>query len=521
VVNMKLPVLSLLILSSQCAASPFLRQVFAEPALESVPTSAVVEADDRFLPLRQKIMTRVAEREIPSMSIAVAQGGRILWEESIGWADTKTGQPATPKTAYTAASIAKTLTAVGVLALVDDNILTLDEPAMKYLREGDLIPLATDMAGVTIRSLLTMTAGLPQGFKMYLPPGRAQTTRQQLRSHGGLLGMPVGDFMYSNYSFAVLELVIEGASGQPFDRFMEERVFAPLGMTSTYFETYGRPSGIPITTNEQYGEIVPDHAGGPAGGGGVRLSVQDLIRFGMFMAEALPDGSTGPLSPERVRSMRTPAVAFQESLTNYGLGVWLVDFASGRSITVANGHGRGGVGEFIALPEEGIAVATLMNVRGVSGDYPGEFNEQIDAEIIDVLVPGYYQENLDMLSANAATDHSYKPSSEWQGAWSGTVRDHQGVLTMVNLLFQEDGDIHVTLQDQYTTLLNGAQIRDGVLRGEFSGWMNTDEDPTHDITILVSMRRDGNVMNGYFEANFEDEKGAYGTPNFVRLSRLD
>ena len=157
------------------------------PRPEAVPTVATVKAGPRFEAIREEIIARVRAGDVPSVSVAVAQGGVLLWEESIGWASTETKKGATPTAAYTGASIAKTLTAVGVLTLVDDGVLSLDEPAVKYLQDGDLTPLAADPQDVTIRRLITMTAGLPQGFRSYQPPERAETTRAQLRAHGGLL----------------------------------------------------------------------------------------------------------------------------------------------------------------------------------------------------------------------------------------------------------------------------------------------------------------------------------------------
>jgi hypothetical protein len=89
--------------------------------------------DARFQYVRDKVIRLIADRKPASMSIAVAKDGKILWEESFGWADREKKVHAMPRTKYLSGSIAKTITATGLMTLVEKGLVDLDKPILDYI----------------------------------------------------------------------------------------------------------------------------------------------------------------------------------------------------------------------------------------------------------------------------------------------------------------------------------------------------------------------------------------------------
>src|SRR5215470_4106305 len=84
-------------------------------------------------PVRAYIQKTIADKQLPSVSVAVAKNGKIIWEEAFGWADREKMIPATPDTIYALASLTKPYTPTGVLELVDQHKVDLDTPINEYL----------------------------------------------------------------------------------------------------------------------------------------------------------------------------------------------------------------------------------------------------------------------------------------------------------------------------------------------------------------------------------------------------
>src|SRR6476659_4504796 len=102
--------------------------------LLSVPAFAA----DQFDTVRSFILARMAERQVPSMTVAVARDGKILWEEGFGWADRENRIAANEYTVYSIASITKPFTATALMTLVDKKRIDLDRPVNQYLGNAKL-----------------------------------------------------------------------------------------------------------------------------------------------------------------------------------------------------------------------------------------------------------------------------------------------------------------------------------------------------------------------------------------------
>jgi CubicO group peptidase (beta-lactamase class C family) len=297
----------------------------------------------------------------PAISYGIVQGGSLV--HAAGFGCSFAGGPAPDAdTVFRIASMSKSFTASAVLLLRDEGRLALDDPAEKYVPEmADWPPVTADADRVTIRQLLTMTAGFPTDDpwgdrQQGLPPD----------DFGALLAGGVGfnwapgtRFEYSNMGYAILGRVVTAASGMAYDEFVRTRLLAPLGMTRTGFSAEEFPApGLAAGYRRGMGgweEVPLDAHGAFAPMGGVFSSVSDLARWVAGFAAAFPPGGgpdgSHPLRRASRREMQLPQVVTGWSRPGrlpgggpgspayYGLGLFVdEDSTLGRSVSHSGGY---------------------------------------------------------------------------------------------------------------------------------------------------------------------------------------
>ena len=177
------------------------------------------------------VREQMRRRHVPGLALAVVRGGRVIKARGYGLASVEWDAPATPETVFEIGSITKQLTAAAVMLLVEDGRVSLDDPLAKY------VPEAPDAwRDVRVRHLLTHTSGLRnytglKGFELTERLTRAQFVR--LVAEHPLAFAPGERWSYGNTNYSLLGYVVESASGRPYWEFVAERIYRPLGMTST------------------------------------------------------------------------------------------------------------------------------------------------------------------------------------------------------------------------------------------------------------------------------------------------
>ena len=198
------------------------------------PTVATVVAPEGFHEIRNVILGRVRSGDAPSMAVAVVRDGQIVWEEAFGWADMERRTPATPETVYPLGSLSKSVTAMGIMVLVERGVLDLDDPVEKHLPAGPITVHEGQGADVTIRRVMQMRGGIPHGWATYGDSFDPPAILEHLRS-SGIVVFPPGEVeLYSNNAYGVLEAVIAGATGRDFGEFMRSEVLEPLAMRNSF-----------------------------------------------------------------------------------------------------------------------------------------------------------------------------------------------------------------------------------------------------------------------------------------------
>ena len=279
---------------------------------------------DEFDAIRGKIPEELAKRGTPSIALAVARDGQIVWEQGFGWADRENRVPANEHTMYSLASISKPIAATGLAVLLQRGKVELDKPINDYLGDAKLIARVGNAAEATVRRVANHSSGLPLHYQFFYvdQPYRRPPMDETIRRYGNLVTPPGERFQYSNLGYGVIDYVIARASGKPFADFMREQVFLPLGLTHMSVDIgpgLERYEAIRYGTD---GLRIPfydfDHPGASA----IYSSAHDLVRFGMFhLGDRLPDQKE-ILSEEWRKRMQEQTV---ESGKNDGYGDRLVD----------------------------------------------------------------------------------------------------------------------------------------------------------------------------------------------------
>jgi CubicO group peptidase (beta-lactamase class C family) len=359
---------------------------FARSANGQSPTAPLAVSFDA----ADEIVARFHERGgQPAISYGIVQGGELV--HAAGFGDRSLGGPAPDeRTVFRIASMSKSFTASAVMLLRDHGALRLDDQVAAYLPDLEgWANGAVDAGPLTIRHLLTMTAGFPTDD----PWGDRQQGLpleefQALLAGGVTFNWAPGTrFEYSNLGYAILGLVVAAAAGMPYDQYVRTRLLAPLGMTKTGFEA-GEFSPDELALGYRHGsggwqELPFDPYGAFAPMGGVFSTVADLATWSAGFAAAYPPDDTAtadgpppdphPLSRASRRQMQLPQAVTgwrapdripggpPAAPSYYGFGLFVdEDPAVGRIVSHSGGYP--GFGSNMRWhPATGTAVIALGN----------------------------------------------------------------------------------------------------------------------------------------------------------------
>ena len=267
--------------------------------------------------------------DIAGASVLVMQNGNVLWSKGYGYADVKTKKEVDPaSTIFRLASISKLFTWVSVMQLVEQGKLSLDTDVNQYL-DFQIRP-AFDKP-VTLRNLMTHTGGFEETVDdiILTDPKKSVSLRDYLIHNQPKRIFPPGEVpAYSNYGVGLASYVVQRASGEPFEKYVHEHIFDPLGMThSSFYQPVEKPlSNLP---SEGYrGDTTKPPVGfeifNPVGAGGISSSAGDMGRFG----QALLNGGTLDgkqiLKPETLAQMWTPQFQASNQLPPICMGFYQV-----------------------------------------------------------------------------------------------------------------------------------------------------------------------------------------------------
>jgi CubicO group peptidase (beta-lactamase class C family) len=298
----------------------------------------------------------------------VARGSQVLFSKGYGSANLEWNVPNSPDTKFRLGSVTKQFTAASILLLAERGKLSVDDPVKKHLPDA---PAAWDK--ITITHLLTHTSGIPSftSFPDYAKLEPFATTAEQLvaRFRDKPLEFEPGEkWNYSNSGYVLLSYLIEKITGDQYEKFVRENIFAPMGMKDSGYDSNSaviahRASGYVAGTRgyENAGFV---HMSVPQGAGALYSTTEDLLKWeqGLFGGKVLKAAS--------LEKMTTPVK------NNYAFGLQ-VDTAGGHKVIEHGGGIEGFVTELEYYPDDKLTVVVLENVNGAAP--PGEIAKKLAA----------------------------------------------------------------------------------------------------------------------------------------------
>ncbi|MDI9458320.1 MAG: serine hydrolase domain-containing protein [Bacillota bacterium] len=320
------------------------------------------DVDGFVLHLEELLPILMKKHQIPGVSLALVQDGRIVWTEAFGYADLQNGRRLTVETPLRVQSISKSVTAWGVFSLYEQGLIDLDTPVAAYLKNFSLPKSGFPLEEITVRRLLSHRAGLPLGdvFTIYSPTAEMPSLQEKLTQEATLVRHPGTAFSYSNTGYNLLELLIEELTGRDFAEYMETEILRPLGMEDASFTWSASMAPAPPTGYALDGRPVPVYVYPEKASGGLFATAEDIARF--LLASM---GENPVLSQDSIdlmyTSMSDKIGLYGLVFDAYGFGHYLETLPNGALSVSHGGQGSGIMTHFQAVPETGDGLVILTN----------------------------------------------------------------------------------------------------------------------------------------------------------------
>lgn len=355
---------------------------YTTPSYDDATRNARIQ---KTFPVIEKMYHEYAEKNhFPGYAFGIVVDGELVFKGSGGYANLEEKIPASTASMFRVASMSKSVTAMAILQLRDAGKLKLDDPVEKYIPALKGQGLTKDAPPITIRHLMTHSAGFPEDN----PWGDRQlaVTEEKLISFiqkGISFSTATGlEYEYSNLGFTMLGYIIHIVSGLPYDDYITKNILKPLGMQGTTYE-YGKVPSTLLANgyryiNNQWKKEALLHNGIYGSMGGMITSIDLFSKYVALHEMAWParnDQETFPIKRSSIREMHQPAkfislttpytfMSGRKVITtnsySYGLN-WMNDADS--RISIGHSGGLPGFGSnWRFMPEYGIGVILFANV---------------------------------------------------------------------------------------------------------------------------------------------------------------
>jgi CubicO group peptidase (beta-lactamase class C family) len=313
------------------------------------------------------IKERMAFYKVKGATIAVIHNYKLEWVKGYGWADDSLKLPVTTATLFQVGSISKSLNGMGVLKLVQERKLDLYVDINNYLTSWKFpYDSVSQNKKITMANLLSHTGGLNMGgFSGYKPGKPLPTLPQILDGLKPAISQPIRSIYapglkheYSTGGTMVAQQVVMDITHQPYDKYMDDAIFKPLGMTSTTFTQPVKVSRALLATGYNKegrqisgkNNIFPEQAGA-----GLWTNTSDLSKFIIEVQLALQGKSHKVINQQTATLMLTPYLNREAAL-----GVFVVDFG-GEKYFLHNGGVPGTTTRYFGSVQGGNGIIVFIN----------------------------------------------------------------------------------------------------------------------------------------------------------------
>lgn len=274
--------------------------------------------------LDNKIPKLLNEFLVPGAAISIIDDGEIVLQKGYGYSNIDNKTKVSITTGFNIGSISKTVAAWGIIKLVQEGKIDLDAPAEKYLTRWHLPKSEFDSNKVTIRRLLSHTAGLSlHGYPGWSPKDQLPTIEESLNGKNNgpgpveIILEPGTKWKYSGGGYSILQLIIEEVTKQKFEDFMLTEILHPLGMKNTSFTIDDYIMSLSSREYNMFGEEIDFELFTAKAAAGLHTTIEDFSKLALASLHQNEKYSQNILSANYLEQMMKPASASNDS---YGLG---------------------------------------------------------------------------------------------------------------------------------------------------------------------------------------------------------
>jgi CubicO group peptidase (beta-lactamase class C family) len=321
------------------------------------------------------VRAEMERQHLPGLSLLVVQRGKIVLAEGFGLANVELQVPVKPETVFQSGSVGKQFTATAVMMLVEEGKIRLDDPLTKYFSDAP-----ATWKDVTVRELLSHTAGFgdyPKNFDFR----RDWTEAEELKLIESIpLAYPPGTkWAYSNFGYVTLGILIHKVTGEFYGDFLQQRIFQPLGMTSTRIISEAdivpnRAAGYRLVKGELKNQEWVAPVVNTTADGSLYFTILDLAKWDAALyTEKLLKRSSFDLmwTPAKLKSGE--ANSGRVNSGNYGFG-WFIDLRNGHRCIHHDGSWQGFETAIDRYVDDELTVVALTNLASAK---PGKISRHV------------------------------------------------------------------------------------------------------------------------------------------------
>lgn len=333
--------------------------------------------DGLYLEIERLGQELTVKNNVPGVAVALIKDGKVAWIQSIGYADLASRKPLTPETIFNIGSVSKLVSSWGFMQLTEKGLLDLDEPIEHSLTRWHLPESGFDRSKVTLRRILSHTAGLSVHGYGGSDQGTAllsleeslngKTKRNGETVH--LISEPGTRWEYSGGGYTLAQLLLEEKADQNFSKYMIQNIFLPLGMKHTNYEWKADMMGNSATAYDEKGDPIKNKIFTEKAAAGLQTNVKDLAHFAELSITRDPKQLNKVLKPETIKLMETPVLP-NSSEGESGLGYRSMNYEGFKTIGHTGENTGWSAALFLDLPSKGGLVILCNGSNGDRVWYP-------------------------------------------------------------------------------------------------------------------------------------------------------
>ena len=339
--------------------------------------SATADDGPNLAAIDRYVRSEMDAQRIPGLALGIVHGDRIVHVQGFGQAD-RSGRQVTPETPFLIGSVTKSFTALAIMQLSEAGQVQLDAPVQRYLpwwRVAD--PEASTR--VTVRHLLYQVSGLSKATgNAYATSGDTHDSalEDRVRALRDVeLTEPVGTtWQYSNANYWTLGMIVQVASGQSYEAYIQQHIFDPLQMRSSYTSRaeagqHGLPAGHRYWYGFPVASELPFDRGG-LGSAGLSASAQDMTRYLSLYLNQGRHGATALISPAGAAELQRAGVPTGLDGVSYAMG-WDVGPVRGIPTISHDGSGFDSHANVVLIPDREWGVVVMENGENSPDEFFG------------------------------------------------------------------------------------------------------------------------------------------------------